>query len=77
MRNLAVAARAAGISGGMLLTEGRGTLTVPKQIKMFNIDLNWLKLDRSTIFAPSGSWAATSPAAYSKWRDVWRCSQSQ
>jgi hypothetical protein len=40
---------------------------IPKQIKMFNIDFNWLTTGGRTVFAPPGHWASTSPEEHVRW----------
>jgi hypothetical protein len=57
--------------------EGHHAGTVPKQIKAFCIDFNWVHLARApgkpapseaaTIFAPPGHWADASPEEHVRW----------
>jgi len=64
LSSLAAAAAAKRIMGsaGMAAPAGKN-YSVPPQIKMFNIDLNW----SGDKFAPPGQWANTVPADHVQW----------
>jgi len=65
---LAAAVGARGTMSGLSTALVSGAAhTVPKQIKMFAIDFNWLTKDGKRTWAPPGHWADASPEAHVQW----------
>jgi hypothetical protein len=65
--SLATATGAALMSRKGMAAATANTPAIPKQIKMFDIDLNWLTRHGRNLFAPSVHWANESPTAYVGW----------
>jgi len=68
--SVAAAAGATGMISGLSVAAVSGKKrAVPKQIKMFCSDFNWLTKGGKTAFAPPGHWASTSPEEYVRWHE--------
>ena len=78
---LASGAALAGVAGPLpnarLCSAADVRREVPKQIKAFCIDFNWVHLQRQpgsaeapTVFAPPGHWADASPEAHVRWYEA-------
>jgi hypothetical protein len=70
LSSVAAAAGATGMMSGIsrAAVDGKNR-AIPKQIKMFCIDLNWLTTAGKTVFAPPGHWASTSPEEHVRWHE--------
>lgn len=80
LRQIIAGAGVANVAGLLHATQppaGSPSVAVPKQIKAFCIDFNWVHLERApgkaangdapTIFAPPGHWADASPEEHVRW----------
>ncbi len=63
------------VAAGIAETRGRvgalasptGAIAVPRQIKAFCIDFNWVHQHGKMVFAPPGHWADAFPAKHVRW----------